>query len=71
MGQEVTTMGARHMTDPEAYGWPPDWATDLLAACEGIMPLLDCEVLATEPWEREIDLLRTAIDQAREAGKEP
>ena len=40
-------------------------APDLLAACEAIMPHLDSDLLAHEPWLSEIEAMRAAIAKAQ------
>ena len=37
----------------------------LLAAVNGIMPLLDAELDAVEPWQQEIAALRAALTKAK------
>lgn len=36
--------------------------SDLLKACEELLPLLDSDISALEPWREEIDNLHTAME---------
>ena len=40
-------------------------APDLLAACEGIMGLLDADLDAVAAWQKEADAVRAAIAKAK------
>jgi len=74
-GRDVATIYGCGNCGVDA-GFPPDdearghaaliaAAPDLLAACEGIMGLLDADLDAVAAWQKEADAVRAAIAKAK------
>jgi len=63
----VRTDDAKHAVATELLAGLPaeNAAPELLAAAEGIMPLLDADLDAVENWQDEADALRAAIAKAK------